>query len=72
MDRSLFGGVIIVALLVGVLVGYGIGSISKVVVITQTTTATTAYLITVETRVTQTVTVATNSTITRSSTAIQL
>ena len=72
MDRLLVGGALIAALLFGVLIGYGIGSSSKVVVITETTTLTTAYMVTVETRVTTVLTATTNSTVTQSLGQIQL
>jgi len=72
MSRLQVGGIVIIALLFGVLIGYGIGSSSKVMVITETTTVTTAYLVTVETRVTTVLTVTTNSTVTQSLAQIQL
>ena len=65
MTRPIMAGVLIVALMIGVFVGYGIGASSNMAVITEATTVTTAYLATVTMgRVTITVTVTVNSTLT--------
>jgi len=65
MTRPIVAGVLIVAFMIGAFVGYGIGASSNVDVITEPTTVTTAYLATVTMgRVTITVTVTVNSTLT--------